>query len=231
MPRYALYYAPRPDEEIARFAARWLGRDPEADAGLAQPAISGVAPVRLREITASPRRYGFHGTLKPPFELARSATIEAVLVLAADFALRRAPFQVPGAALRAIDGFLALVPEPSARLDALAADCVEEFDRFRAAPDPAELERRRQAGLSPRQDELLMRWGYPYVMDEFRFHLTLTERLEAAERESVQSALAPLVAPFCGAALAIRDLVVFVQDSREAPFRVLARFPFRDNRR
>jgi len=227
MPRYALYYAPRPDEEIARFAARWLGRDPEDGHALDQPAVPGLSPDRLAEITTEPRRYGFHGTLKPPFELVTSATLAELLARAAEFAAQRPAVPLRGLALKVIDGFLALVPQASADIDALAADCVREFDRYRAPPDPADLARRRAAGLTTRQEEFLQRWGYPYVMEEFRFHLTLTGRLQENERSLVQAALAPLTAPFGVVPTAIRDLCIFVQESREQPFRVLARLPFR----
>ena len=49
---------------------------------------------------------------------------------------------------------------------------------FARPPGAAELERRRKAGLSAAQEKMLLRWGYPYVLDEFRFHLTLTGRLQ-----------------------------------------------------
>ena len=226
MTRYALYSAPRPEEPLARFAAEWLGRDPAKDRSVPQPAVAGFTPASLAEITEDPRRYGFHGTLKPPFDLAAGMSLDQLLADAAAFAAARPPVDLPGLHLKAIGGFLALVPYANPALDRLAADCVREFDRFRAPPEAADLARRRQARLSPRQDELLVRWGYPYVMEEFRFHLTLTGSLESAERDRVQRALQPLVAPLCAASHQVRDLVIFVQDSRDRPFRVLKRFPF-----
>ncbi len=226
MPRYALYYAPRRDEAIARFAAGWLGRDPEGDTALPQPSVSGMSQERVAAITAEPRRYGFHGTLKAPFALVSSASVDDLLKRAEQFAARRRIVELQGLSLTAIGGFLALVPVPDAALGTLAADCVRDFDDLRAAPDPSDLARRRQGGLSLRQESLLVRWGYPYVLDEFRFHLTLTAPLESTEREIAWRALAPLVAPFTARVHPIRDLAVFVQDSRDQPFRVLARFPF-----
>ena len=102
---------------------------------------------------------------------------------------------------------------------------MREFDRFRAPADAAELAKRRAAGLTKRQDELLMRWGYPYVMDEFRFHLTLTGKLADPMREALSRALASLTAPLCAAPVPVRDIVVFHQPDRGAAFRVLARCP------
>src|SRR3546814_3179533 len=68
-----------------------------------------------------------------------------------------------------LDGFLALVPSgPSDALEALAAGCVQRFERFRAPPSALELARRRSNGLTPRQERNLKDWGYPYVLEDFR---------------------------------------------------------------
>lgn len=63
--RYGLYYTPRPGA-LAEFGAAWLGWDPVAGQSMAHPAIDGL-PRDISEITASPRKYGLHGTIKPPF--------------------------------------------------------------------------------------------------------------------------------------------------------------------
>lgn len=164
--------------------------------------------------------------MKPPFALADGRSVDELLSAAAAFGRARARFVIERLELRVIDGFIALVPHArSAALDALAADCVRDFDRFRAPADGAELARRRAARLTARQDELLARWGYPYVMEEFRFHLTLTGRLAEPARGAVLRALAPLTAPLCAAPVAVRDIVIFRQPDRAAPFDVLARCP------
>jgi putative phosphonate metabolism protein len=225
MSRYALYYAPRPAEELAIFAAHWLGRDAESGLEKDQPSVEGLTQTRLTKITADPRRYGFHGTLKPPFALAAGATEDALLALAANFARQQAPFAISGMKLALLGDFIALVPQaPTPALDQLAAECTRAFDPFRAPPDAQELARRRKAGLAQRQDEMLVRWGYPYVFDEFRFHLTLTGRLSAAEREVVWPVLDRLTKKLSGVPVPVRDLVVFTQPAAAAPFHVAARF-------
>jgi len=225
--RYAIYYAPRPNEPLARFSRRWLGWDPELACEVEQPADCGLPAATLARITTEPRRYGFHGTWKAPFELAPSASPDTVLTFAADFARRRTPFVIDRLRLAVLDGFLALVPADRVpALEEVAAACVREFDPFRAAVTPADLARRRVHGLTRRQDELLARWGYPFVMEEFRFHLTLTARLHGTECEVVRQVLETQTAPFCGVPIVVRDVAVFIQDDRSAPFRTLARFPF-----
>ena len=225
--RYAIYYAPDPDEPLAVFAARWLGRDPERNCDVARPEYERLPRQRLAAIAAEPRRYGFHGTLKAPFVLAADTASDALLAFSADFARQRAPFTVSRLRLAILGDFIALVPaEAAPALDRLAAACVQDFDRFRAPPDAAEQARHRQTGLNLRQQALLARWGYPYVMEEFRFHLTLTGSLAEPERSSVHRVLDALTAPLCAAPVHVHDLAVFVQEDRATAFRVLARFPF-----
>ncbi|MBV8538535.1 MAG: DUF1045 domain-containing protein [Alphaproteobacteria bacterium] len=224
--RYALYYAPQPDEALAVFGRHWLGRDVDRGVDVERLAVDGVSAADLAAATSDPRHYGFHGTLKPPFALATGHTVDELLDAAAAFARRRPGFPIERLELRVISGFIALVPHAKApTLDALAADCVRDFDRFRAPADATELAKRRASRLTPRQDELLVQWGYPYVMEEFRFHLTLTGRLAEPMQSTILRALRPLTAPFCAAPVAIRDIVIFQQPDRTAPFSVLARCP------
>jgi putative phosphonate metabolism protein len=225
-PRYALYYAPRPEEGLAVAASQWLGWSPNGGRARRVPMSSGLDPERLAEVTAEPRRYGFHGTLKPPMALVDGATEGDFLAAVGRFAVSQRPLSVPSLLLAEISQFLALIPgarQPD--LQDLADRCVIEFDEFRRPADEAELARRRAAGLSPRQDELLKRWGYPYVLEEWRFHLTLTGRLaDAAERAAIMAMLRQRFSGFLDRPLAVRDLCVFRQPAPDRPFTVLARF-------
>jgi putative phosphonate metabolism protein len=226
--RYAIYFAPARDTALARFGDAWLGRNVETDRALPQPTLATLSAARLSELTEAPRRYGFHGTLKPPFKLADGDDTRRLHASLGRFAARQAAFAVPRLKLKTIGHFLALAPaSPVPALDALAALCVETFDDFRAPPEPEELAKRAAAELTPRQAELLARWGYPYVLDEFRFHLTLTGNVtEPAEREALQTALRPLLEPVLAAPVAIDALCLFRQPDRAAPFRLIDRFPF-----
>ena len=204
--RYAIYYTPPPESALADFGAAWFAR---------------TAPC-----LDAPRRYGFHGTLKAPFRLAAGTSEEELLAAVGELAATRAALCGPPLALAALAGFLALVPSaPFAELDGLAAECVAAFDRFRAPPTGAELARRRRAGLGPRQAALLLRWGYPYVMEAFRFHMTLTERLgpgELARERALAAALLGEALP----ALCIDALTVAAEPAQGASFRELRRFEF-----
>jgi putative phosphonate metabolism protein len=223
--RSAIYFAPPQGSALEAFGCGWLGR--ALDGGsLPQPEVDGFDSARLAEITRSPRHYGFHGTLKAPFALADGRSPDALDEAAAGFARDRAPFEI-GLKVDSLSGFLAFVPAaPSPALHDLAAGCVKEFADLRAPLDKAELARRRAASLTPRQDRYLLRYGYPYVLDEFRFHMTLTERLQPPERDRVLAILAERATAICAAPLRIDAIAVFEQPSREAPFTLRRRFPF-----
>jgi len=226
-PRYALYIAPEPGSALAEFGATWLGRDSATDEACAQPAVPGIAPERLAELTASARRYAFHATIKPPFHL-RDGRSEADLVAAfATFAAERAPFEVK-LGLRSLGGFLALMmTPPDHRMNALAADAVRDLDPFRAPPGEKELARRRAAGLSPQQETLLQQWGYPYVMGEFRFHMTLSSRMpDGEERDAFAAALAPLAERVTADPFRVDAIALFKQPRQGADFVQVRRFPF-----
>jgi putative phosphonate metabolism protein len=225
--RYAIYWAPAGHEALGRFGAQWLGRDAETGEMIPQPAVSGMSAQDLARLTAEPRRYGFRATLKPPFALARGETEDGLAQSVAALARGRESFLLAGMKLVCIDRFLALTPtEPSSALEALAADCVSELDRFRAPASEAELARRRGAGLSPRQEELLRRWGYPFVMDAFQFHMTLTSRLSAAEVQCLEPALRALTSRFSAAPVKVRAINLFREPEPGAPLVNLAHFDF-----
>lgn len=233
VPRYAFYYAPRPEEGLAVVASQWLGRSAETGQSRPLKAVSAFTAERLAEITADPRLYGFHGTLKAPIALADGVTEHDLLAAVGDFAVGRRSVVVPSMALTCLSSFMALVPsQPSAELQDLADSCVIEFDEFRQPADEAELACRRATGLSPRQDELLLRWGYPCVLEEWRFHLTLTGRIaDDSERSAITDLLRRQFVGFIDRPLAVRDLCVFRQSAAGRPFVALARFALGGGRR
>lgn len=222
--RYAVYFAPPAQSPLDRFGAAWLGWDVEATAAVPHPDLTGL-PKPVAEITQRPRKYGFHGTLKPPMVLARGHGPEAFETALADLAGTLAPIAGIPFALRRLGSFLALVPaEPSEALRDLAAACVQRLDSFRAAPTEAEMAKRRQQNLTPRQQELLAEWGYPYVLDEFRFHLTLSGPLADVEAEAILDVLRPHLTPIVADPVPIREICLF-GEAENGNFHLLKRFP------
>lgn len=219
MKRYAVYYAPR-EGAFAFRANEWLGCEPGNRRDLPQPVLPGIGDPR--DITAEPRRYGFHGTIRAPFRPAMAASEERVRATVSDLAARLAPVVCDGLRIETLHGFVALTPLGcEAALLALGAAVVEATNSLRAPLTEAEIARRRPDRLSPRQRELLDRWGYPHVMEEFRFHLTLTDRLD--QPEPVRSALQAYFAPSLPSPFVIEDLCLFGEDA-SGRFQLLHRY-------
>ena len=229
-PRYAIYYAPASGSELDRFGANLLGYD--AFTGAELPLPGGIAQLvpDWRGVTQDPRKYGFHATLKAPLSLATDKTEAELLAACEAFAGTPRPIPVIQTVADTISGFIAIVPAgPSAELNLLAADCVSLFDRFRAPLTPEDRARRNPAGLTPRQCEQLERWGYPYVMEDFRFHMTLTGRLPAERRAPILPMLQQRFAALELATLAVDRIALFRQDSAKSRFRVIGCWPFRQD--
>lgn len=223
MQRYAIYYAPAPGD-FADVTAAWLGWDAAGGRTVAHPQVAGL-PAPVAVLTETPRKYGFHGTIKPPFHLADGTDADGLHDAVAALAARLAPVVLPGLQLVDLHGFVALTPlGDTGALAALAAEVVMTLDRFRAPPSPQEIARRRPDRMTERQRALLTQWGYPYVMDQFQFHLTLTGSLTAADSAATLQALRPLIGPLMPQPFVLADLALFGQ-GHDGMFRVLHRYP------
>jgi putative phosphonate metabolism protein len=219
--RVAVYYAPERDDPLWAAGCAWLGRDPEADASLAQPDLPDV-----EMMTSDPRRYGFHATLKPPMRLATDR--DRFLADARALADRLAPFPLPRLAVADLSGFLALRETLHCPpLHELANACVEELDEHRAPSPPDELARRRRHGLSPERDAMLMRWGYPDVFATWRFHMTLTRRLLPEEAAIYRPAAEAYFADACALDRVVSAISVYVEAEDGAPFTLAERLTLR----
>ena len=176
---------------------------------------------------ASPRRYGLHATLKAPMRLREGRTAEELVGALKAFASRRRPASAPvRLQVTRFARYLALTPQaPLADLDWLAQECETAFDTFRAPLDEADTARRVRPSMSAVQRDFVETFGYPFVLSEFRFHITLAGPLGEEELARVQQALAPAVAPFCAAPLDVREIVLLGDPGGDAPFRTIARLP------
>jgi len=212
--RYAIYFAPAPGLRLHHLGASWLGRD-----AFGQSPAPKKSP--LGALIDDPARYGFHATIKAPFALKDGRSYSEFASAFDRFTKLRPAIAVGKIALRDMDGYLALVPElQSSAVDDLASACVEQFDGFRRPADEAELTRRRKAKLTPQQDLYLEKWGYPYVFEEFRFHMTLTRRLTPEERQSVMPQAQRHFAEVIGRELIVDQLCIFREVGPQHPFTV-----------
>jgi hypothetical protein len=199
--RFAIYYAPARDSLLGERAQAWL----------AQP--------EMQPLTVSARHYGFHATMKAPMALAEAKDRGELEMALAHFAADHAPARLDNLAPRMLGGFLALTTDPQpAEVTKLGGDVMLNFEAFRAPLTEAERARRLRAPLTPRQIDLLDAYGYQYVLDEFLFHMTLSDELPeerwvdlvALAREWFETALAEPIL--------LDRLVLFTQPEAGAPF-------------
>lgn len=225
--RYAVYFAHRVGSPWAQAGNAWLGRDAYSGAALPQPAVEGVSADLQRALTESPRRYGWHATLRAPFRLARGSDVDALRAAVGNLAQRHRAFPMPPLKVVQLDDFLALVPERHAfDIDDVAAACVRDLAAFAAPLDTAELARRRRSGLSATEDALLVRWGYPFVMEAFRFHLSLTGTLRGVDPAVVGAMQHAASAWFAALPPAAFDSVaLFVEPGPSQAFSLAEEFP------
>lgn len=221
--RYGIYYAPGAGA-LAEFGASWLGWDAETGQDVEHPEI-GIARDEVARITATPRKYGLHGTIKPPFRLAEGSDEAGLRAALGAYCATRAPLALAGLGVATLGSFLALRCEgDQGALAALAFDTVRHFESFRAPLNEAELTRRCQADLTPRQEELLKAWGYPYVDDAFRFHVTLSGRLTQEEIAETEPHLKAALTPLLPRPFVLRELCLFGEDM-QGRFHLIERFP------
>jgi putative phosphonate metabolism protein len=221
-PRYAIYFAAGAANTLSRFGAELLGYEAYTGDELPFPSDALRVAPDWRDVTADPRKYGFHGTLKAPMALASGKTEADLVAACAAFAGKTRPIPVIRPVVDSISGFIAVIPaEPVDALEKLAADCVRDFDVFRPALTAEDRERRKPEKLSERQRDYLDRWGYPYVMEEFRFHMTLTGRLDAERRGPILEMLRARFAGLGLDTLEIDRISLFKQDDAKARFRII----------
>lgn len=224
--RYAIYHIPGRDTALDRFGRSWLGWDIRKGEPVPLTPLAGFEAAERDALVRTPRQYGFHATLKAPMALAPGMTIDGLLAAAENFATRTAPGPVLDLKLSTLGNFLALTPaRPSPALDALAADCVMVFDEFREPLQPADRARRKPETLTARQREYLDSWGYPYVLEAFRFHMTLSGAASPDILARLRDGLAPMLEPVLREPFRIDAIAVAGQPARNDAFRVLEYLP------
>jgi len=223
--RFAIYLVPPARSALWDRGCRWLGRDPETGGVYAPLPVPGFAADEIRALTQMPRDYGFHGTLKAPFRLAQGVD-EGELLERVGRLVRSLPLvTMPDLQVGRLSDFLALRPTGAgAAVGELAAQFVTGLDSLRAPIESADRAHRLSSGLSARQQELLKRWGYPYVLEEFRFHMTLSRRLDPMQAERLRPWIEEWFAPALAAPPEPVDIGVFMQPAAGSEFTLHRRY-------
>lgn len=224
--RYAIYYTPPIYDGLSVAAASWLGRNVYSGEAPEAPSVAGFSRQELAFHTAVPRRYGFHGTIKAPFLLHSETSEAALLKTLMHFASTVTPFEIPRMEIARLGEFYGLAPSgPCDEMNHLAASVVQAFDTFRAPLSDVEIERRDPDRLTAPQFSNLHRWGYPYVMDEYRFHMMLTGPVHPNLNIRFETALREFFGPLLNEPVKISSLALFIEPEAGAPLRVHSQHP------
>jgi len=226
--RHAAYFAPAPKSQAWDLGSQWLGRCAHQGVSLEQPQIGNFNVELFEKLTRTPRLYGWHATLKAPFELNSKARPEELHDAFAQLARSTvSAFHLP-LKLVEMGDFLALVPSQSSpELQKFAEDCVQQLHTLALPLSEAELQRRTGTGLTARQTALLLEWSYPFVMDQFQFHMTLSGSLKNVDpllRLDLKTAAQEWFAPLLQHGIAIDAVTWFSQDHPKGNFRWVDRF-------
>lgn len=221
--RYALYFCP--PEPWADIGRRWLGRCEQSGQVLLRHPGTDAGVDRW---TLAPRHYGLHATLKAPWRLRAGASPEQLDAAVRALAARQRDFDI-SVTLQQLRGFLAWCIDPaedalrsgSQAIGALANDVVSTLDDLRAPPTDIELARRRPDSLSASERAMLAQWGYPYAYDTFKFHMTLTGQLSAADLDLAERSFQDICRhhhlPLSGR-MPVRSISIYVQPVPDADF-------------
>lgn len=241
--RYALYYVPSPQTALALLGSALLGRSSENGLPIPQGLVPDVPAETLKTLTTEPRRYGLHATLKAPFFLKAGANEQDIIDAAYQFALTREPIVLPKLTAEILDSFIALTPPQETALNNLSLHALEQLAAATVAffePLRGELSKqeaaRRGNNLTPRQKNLLDQWGYPFVFDCYRFHITLTGPIaNPLERERMRRSMEKYFGLVLNQPIRIDGVCLCRQDMgenpstgtlRTAPFNMVKRFSF-----
>ena len=224
--RYAIWFTPPASDPLSLVAANWLGRNVFSGDMLEPPAVRGLGIHEIAFHTAVPRRYGFHGVLKAPFHLSADMSEPQLLRDLMRYAGTFAPFQISRLEIARLGSFYSLMPSaPCEQIQYLASAIVQEFDRYRAPLSEADIERSDPDGLSAAQFANLHRWGNPYVMDEFRFHMPVTGSINAIDMPRIEPALRTIFEPVLKEPVMVSNVALMIEEGAGGPFRVHSLHP------
>ncbi|QLF69033.1 DUF1045 domain-containing protein [Peteryoungia desertarenae] len=219
--RYAVYFTPAADHPLTHSASAWLGRNVFTGDTSTLEKRDTFDAASLKTLTDDPRRYGFHATLKAPFELANDCAEVELVTAFEGFCKSHAAFDIPAIVVGQLGAFFALVPQaPSPKLQDFAASVVRAFEPFRAPLGEADIARRNPERLSESQRYNLFNFGYPYIFENFRFHMTLTGPVSGEQAPVMADVLQREFADHTGQPLSLNGLALCVEAERGAPFLV-----------
>jgi hypothetical protein len=224
--RFSVYHVLEPDDPLYCLGSRILGRCLYRSMAVPPP-----WPLSSKRHRVKAAKYGFHATLVAPFKT--NEPTDKLIETLHHLAGRLRSAELGPLELSLLEqGFPALVPADSTpEVFNLEKELVIGLCPFRLPPEPPELARREP--LSSRQRVLAQKWGYPYVLEEFRYHLTLGDRVpeainnpESADflRDSFMDQLALLLPDELLFSRSIKKICLCRQPDRESFFEIITEF-------
>lgn len=230
--RLGIYFVPDPETALYQQASRWLGYDIHGGRELHYDKTLLRINPQHQQLVAPARRYGFHATLKAPFRLRDGEKVETIVEALHEFSGRFRKFTLPSLQLQTFSSFSCLVPEKtSSEINDIADQLVHDFDKFRSPLTKEELDKRMAKKISTRQLLLLRQWGYPYVFDCYRFHMTLTGTLpsDPLKKNEIQELLARYFEPVLKQPICFNAISLVCEPEPKSCFVHVQQFPLRDN--
>jgi len=183
--RYAIYYAPPKESNLEEFGRYWFGWDPINAKSINNKQrinyLNGFGIKNLKNIDKNvliAKKYGFHGTLIPPFKLNKNYSTNTLFKKTEEIAKKLKKFKFYKFKLKKINNFYAFVQnKKNNNINKLSNRLVRELFKFRSPLTKKEIDRRNPSKLSKLQLNILYKWGYPYLMSEFNFHMTLASEV------------------------------------------------------
>ena len=179
--RVAIYFLPKKNSSLENFGKNLLGRDINKKKKISLTRRQKYFINRgftyfdeLKDYCEQPAKYGFHATLKAPFRLKRNVKTKNFYDVISHIAAQHSRFKIKGLKIVYSKKFTLITSrKPNKLLINLENDLVKHLDTFRAELNKTEIKKRIPDSLTFKQNKYLKEWGYPFVLDQYKFHMTL----------------------------------------------------------
>lgn len=179
--RVAIYFLPKKNSSLENFGKNLLGRDINKKRKISLTRRQKYFINRrftyfdeLKDYCEKPAKYGFHATLKAPFRLKRNVKTKDFYDVISHIAAQHSRFKIKGLKIVYRKKFTFITSRKEIKsLINLENDLVKHLDTFRAELNKTEIKKRNPDSLTFKQNKYLKEWGYPFVLDQFKFHMTL----------------------------------------------------------
>lgn len=226
--RYYVGYAPHPNSKLWKFTAAWLGYDCARDSTPKTVLTLGLPKKIHQEAVSSALRIGFSCIFYPPFKLRNEVDIKELVLHSQTFCHTLSPVKTGALKVQSNGGQIIIAPiSTDQKVINLASECVLFYDNFRLKDPPIPINNQLHKALSQRQRDYLVKWGNPYVFEEFSFSMPLTGRIAKTISDPLTEYLQNQLIHYLSHGLTVDGLYLFGQKAGSEPARLLNYFPFK----